>query len=144
MDEIDQLDPETVAAMLAVVVDRVPADDAWVAYVRARHPDAADELARLAMTDVALELLVDRGHVSTSEASAQRHAASGNAAARVERGVWREIHRMKRMLEKLEAMEDSEWTRAPRLVVVDENVLELADSIAETEEETRIDHSRSA
>ena len=146
MDETERLDPETVAAMLAIVVDRVPADDAWVAYVRARHPEAAEELARLALTEVALELLVGRGHVSPAEAARQREAASGEAATRVRRAVWQEIHRMKRMLDKLEAMEDRDReTTSGRLIVLEGGTLvDVDDEAAETDEATHASRTRSA
>ena len=129
-DEIDPLDPASVAAMIAVVVEGVSPDDAWIDYVRSRYPEAAEELAALAMTDVALELLVSRGHLLRSEARYQRRAASARAAGRVRRDVWREIHRMKRLLERLDGLEDQRSDEPLRLVSADDaTVLDLSVAI---------------
>jgi hypothetical protein len=98
---VEPLDPELVRAMYAVAVDRVPSTDAWLGYVRARHPDAIDILAHAAMTDVVLDLLVRSGHLSHADAADQRRSAS-EPAPHVPAEIWSTIGSVRQMLETLE------------------------------------------
>jgi hypothetical protein len=98
---MEPLDPELVSTMYAVVVDRVPATEAWLGFLRARHPEAIEALAQAAMTDLALDLLVANGDLTPSEAAEQRRAAS-DPESEVPADVWSSIVNLKRTLETLE------------------------------------------
>ncbi|HYF12609.1 MAG TPA: hypothetical protein VEC09_09920 [Actinomycetota bacterium] len=105
--ELDPLDTDVVAAMLAVVNGR-PAMDVWLEFVRLRYPGATDVLARLALTDLALKLLVGRGAIGAREAAHQRREAAASAAAEVSFHTWQTIHRLRQTLGMLERYRPAE------------------------------------
>ena len=83
------------------VVQGMPPTEAWLRYLRARHPEAVDLLARAAMTDMALELLVDHGDLSREEASTQRAEAAAVATRMLSAQEWAEIRGISQVLEEL-------------------------------------------
>jgi hypothetical protein len=83
------------------VVQGMSSTDAWLRYLRARHPDAVDVLARAAMTDMAIELLVEHGDLSRDEAVAQRAEAEEMAARLLPARDWNEIRQISQILEEL-------------------------------------------
>jgi hypothetical protein len=98
---VDPLDPELVSAMLAVSLDRVSPTDAWLGYLRARHPEAVEALAKAAMTDMALDLMVAHGDITSTDALQQRAAAAESASQIVPDGTWERIAKLKQSLERL-------------------------------------------
>lgn len=119
--ELDPLDTDVVAAMLAVVVDGRPAMDVWLEFVRMRYPGATDVLARLALTDLALKLLVTRGAIGSREAAQQRREAAASAAADVSVHTWQTIHRLRQtlgMLERYQPAEDDDVAQVRDLSVL--------------------------
>jgi hypothetical protein len=111
------LDPDALTAMFSVAVEGVPAIDAWLGYVRRRHPDACGRLAEVALTGMALDLLVEHGHVSRDEAIRQRRLAAESAARALGGTAWEEIHRLRQTLTMLERLPDE----------VDDPVVDLRD-----------------
>jgi len=101
---IRQGDPEVTAAMLSVMVDGTSATDAWLAFVRLHYPDAAFLLARLAMTGVALELLVATGHLERDEAARQRTEALSATVSRLPPRVWNDISKVRDALGRIERL----------------------------------------
>lgn len=103
MPEITEpFEPDAVAAMYAVVAQGDSATDAWLGFLRARHPAAVDALARAAMASVALDLLVANGDMSIEEASRQMLDAAASAADEVSEDVWASVVRLREILEVLE------------------------------------------
>ena len=102
--EVDELfeSPSTdgVRAMFDVV-QGIPPAEAWLRYLRARHPEAVDLLARAAMTDMAIELLVEHGRLTREEASSQRSEAAEAAARMLPAEEWNEIREISTVLEEL-------------------------------------------
>jgi hypothetical protein len=111
---VDPLDPDAVAAMFAVV-DGTASTDAWVEYVRAHHPTIVDVLARAAMSDMAIDLLVEHGDITRDEALIQRREAATTAAAMLPPGALRRILALK---QRLDTMQSRSWgdEDLPRLV----------------------------
>jgi hypothetical protein len=99
---IEPFEPDAVAAMYAVVAEGDSATDAWLGFLRARHPGAVDALARAAMASVALDLLVANGDMSVEEASRQMLDAATSAADAVSEDVWASVVRFREVLEVLE------------------------------------------
>jgi hypothetical protein len=93
---------EAVQAMFAVVQGMAPTD-AWLGYLRARHPAAVDVLAKAAMTDLALDLLVEHHDLSTHDAVRQREEAAQTAANMLAPHEWNEIREIAVILEELGA-----------------------------------------
>jgi hypothetical protein len=91
---------EAVHAMFSVVQGTSPTD-AWLEYLRARHPDAVDVLARAAMADMAIDLLDEHGDLTLEQALAER-AEIAEATSRIVRAEgWREIREIAHILEEL-------------------------------------------
>ena len=103
----DSPSTEAVRAMFDVVRG-MPPTEAWLRYLRARHPEAVDLLARAAMTDMALELLVDHGRLSREEAASQRSEAAERAARMLPAREWQEIREISTILEELAEVVRSE------------------------------------
>jgi hypothetical protein len=99
-DRLETTSTDAVRAMFDVV-QGMPPTEAWLRYLRARHPKAVDLLARAAMTDMAIELLVDVGSVSHDEASTQRAEAAEAAARMLPAHEWTEIRGISQVLEEL-------------------------------------------
>jgi hypothetical protein len=91
---------DAVRAMFDVVQGMTPTE-AWLRYLRARHPDAVDVLARAAMTDMAIELLVDHGDLTREDAMSQRAEAAELAARMLPGHEWHEIREISQILEEL-------------------------------------------
>lgn len=103
MPEITEpFEPDAVAAMYAVVTDGDSATDAWLDYLRARHPDAVAALARAAIASIALDLLVANGDMTIEEASRQMLDTATAAVDAVGEDVWTSAMRLREMLELLE------------------------------------------
>jgi hypothetical protein len=98
----EPFEPDAVAAMYAVVAEGDSATDAWLDFLRARHPTAIDALSRAAMASVALDLLVANGDMSVEEASHQMLDAATSAANAVSEDVWASVVRFREILEVLE------------------------------------------
>src|SRR3954451_12332641 len=99
-ERLDATSTDAVRAMFDVV-QGMPPTEAWLRYLRARHPDAVDLLARAAMSDMASELLVEQGTLSHDEASAQRAEAADAAARMLPSHEWTEIRGISQVLEEL-------------------------------------------
>lgn len=97
----DLFEADEVAVMYAVS-EGGSATDAWLDYLRARHPDAVSALARVAMTSIALDLLVSNGDITIEEASRQMIDAAASATAAVGEEVWISAVRMRDVLQLLE------------------------------------------
>ena len=96
-----ELSREAVAAMLAVM-NGSPAADVWLAYVRAVHPEAVDALARMAVSQIAVDLLQSRGDLDREQARDQRHQVALTARGEVSTEVWAEISELRTTLAILE------------------------------------------
>ena len=100
---------DAVRAMFDVVQGMSPTD-AWLRYLRTRHPEAVDVLARAAMTDLAIELLVDHGALSREDAMSQREEAAETAARMLPSHEWTEIRQISQILEELDDVVRAEAT----------------------------------
>ena len=109
---------EAVHAMFNVVQGMSPTD-AWLGYLRARHPDAVDVLARAAMTDLAIDLLVDHGDMPLDDALAQRAEVAEAASRMVPPAEWREIREIAHILEELGDEDGRTDTDADVIVLTD-------------------------
>jgi hypothetical protein len=116
----ERLGPKTVEAMAAVLAG-VPATEAWVDYVRHLYPEILEGLARIAVSDIAIDLLRDNGDLPAEEAERQRKEAADAVAAQMPFFAWEEIHTLRSTLEALEA-----YARQPSRA----DVLELGASSA--------------
>jgi hypothetical protein len=101
-DGSERLGPKTVEAMAAVLAG-VPATEAWLDYVRHVYPGVLDGLARIAVADMAIDLLRDNGDLPPEEAERQRKEAADAVAAQMPFFAWEEIHHLRFTLEALEA-----------------------------------------
>ena len=99
-ERLETTSTDAVRAMFDVV-QGMPPTEAWLRYLRARHPHAVDLLARAAMTDMAIELLADQGSLSRDEASTQRAEAAEAAARMLPAREWTEIRGISQVLEEL-------------------------------------------
>jgi len=99
-DRLESPSTDAVRAMFDVV-QGMPPTEAWLRYLRAAHPEAVDLLARVAMTDMAIELLVDHGDLTHDEASSERAAAAAAAARMLPAPEWNEIRAISTVLEEL-------------------------------------------
>jgi hypothetical protein len=97
----DPIDPDAVAAMYAVS-EGGSATDAWLGYLRARHPDAVSALARAAIASIALDLLVSNGDIPVEHASREMIEAAAAATDAVGEDVWVSAVRIRDILELLE------------------------------------------
>jgi hypothetical protein len=89
-----------------------------------RYPGATDVLARLALTDQALKLLVARRAIGSQEAAQQRREAAAAASAEVSVQTWQTIHRLRQTLEMLERYqpgEDEDFAQVSDLSSVDDH-----------------------
>jgi hypothetical protein len=98
----ERLGPKTVEAMAAVLAG-VPATEAWLDYVRHLYPELLEGLARIAVADMAIDLLRDNGDLPAQEAERQRQEAADAVAAEMPFFAWEEIHHLRSTLEELEA-----------------------------------------
>ena len=103
MDAIEPFEPAANAAINAVVRRERNATDAWLEYVRTEHPAAAEELARAAMTYIAVDLLIANGDLSREEGTRQRLDAAFTASAVVDESVWKALIWLREILDMLEA-----------------------------------------
>jgi hypothetical protein len=100
---VDPLDTDIVGAMFSVIVDGASSVDVWLDYVRAHHPKVVDVLARAAMSDIAIEILVDHGDLTKEEAVWQRQAAAETASRMLPPGALRDVLKLKETLEMMES-----------------------------------------
>lgn len=98
----ERLGSKTVEAMAAVMAG-VPATEAWLDYVRHLHPEVLEGLARIALADMAIDLLRDNGDLPAGEAERQRNEVADAVAEQMPFFVWVEIHQLRSTLESLEA-----------------------------------------
>lgn len=101
MQRTDQLSREAVAAMMAVM-NGTPAADAWLEYVREVHPRAVDALARMAISQMAVDLLYEQGDLTVSESDHERREVARAARDQVSPEVWSEISELRATLDVLE------------------------------------------
>jgi hypothetical protein len=99
---LEAISEEAARAMFSVVRG-VAASDAWLDFVRTRHPEAAQLLGKLAMANIAIDLLLDNGDLSEDAAQQERVDAVDSVAAELPRETWEEIHELKAALETLQA-----------------------------------------
>lgn len=97
------LAPELTLAMRDVLAG-TPASDAWLEYVRQRHGEALDVLARVALSEMALDLLEQTGHLPHEDAIRLLGDAVDTASSDLSLDVWHEIRQAHATLDRLEAL----------------------------------------